>query len=79
MEIFERLDGKSVITVVVDILANYAHFCDLSHPFRSSVVTTSFVETFQKLHGNPKIKVSDRYSIFIEIFWIELLYFLVLN
>eukprot|EP00253_Pinus_taeda_P009341 PITA_09341 len=41
--------------VVVDRLTKYAHFCALSHPFKSSTVSTAFMETVQKLHGNPKI------------------------
>ena len=56
--------GKSVIMVVVDRLNRYAHFCALSHPFKVSIVSTAFMETIQKLHGNPKIIVSDKDPIF---------------
>ena len=56
--------GKSVIMVVVDRLTKYAHFCALSHPFKASTIATAFMETIQKLHGNPKIIVSDRDPIF---------------
>ena len=63
---------KIVIVVVVDRLTMYAHFCALSHPFKSSKATTAFMETIQKLHGNPKIIVSDRDPIFIGNFWKEL-------
>ena len=48
--------GKSVIMVVVDRLTKYAHFCALSHPFKASTIATAFMETIQKLHGNPKIR-----------------------
>ena len=68
--------GKSVIMVVVDRLTKYAHFCALSHPFKSSIVSTAFMETIQKLHGNPKIIVSDRDPIFTGKFGQN--YFLVL-
>ena len=61
--------GKSVIMVVVDRLTKYAHFCALSHPFKVSIVFTAFMETIQKLHGNPKIIVSDRDPIFSGNFW----------
>jgi hypothetical protein len=64
--------GKSVIKVIVDRLTKYAHFCALSYPFKASIVVTTFMEIVQKLHGNPKIIVSDRDPIFTGHFWIEL-------
>jgi transposase InsO family protein len=64
--------GKSVIMVIVDRLTKYAHFCALSHPFKASTVATAFMETVQKLHGSPKIIVSDRDPIFTGHFWTEL-------
>jgi hypothetical protein len=64
--------GKSVIMVIVDRLTKYAHFCALSHPFKASTVSTAFMETVQKLHGSPKIIVSDRDPIFTGHFWTEL-------
>ena len=59
-----KSEGKSVIMVVVDRITKYAHFCALSHPFKTSTVATTFMETIQKLHGNPKVIVSDRDPIF---------------
>ena len=67
-----KSEGKSVIMVVVDRLTKYAHFCALSHPFKSSTVATSFMETIQNLHGNPEIIVSDKDPIFIGNFWTKL-------
>jgi hypothetical protein len=64
-----KSEGKSVIMVIVDRLTKYAHFCALSHPFKSSTVSTTFMETVQKLHGSPKIIVSDRDPIFTGHFW----------
>jgi len=55
--------------VVVDRLTKYAHFCALSHPFKANTISTAFMETIQKLHGNPKIIVNDRDPIFIGNFW----------
>jgi len=55
--------------VVVDKLTKYAHFCALSHPFKASKVSISFMETIQKLHGNPNIIVSDKDPIFTGNFW----------
>jgi IS30 family transposase len=64
--------GKSVIMVIVDRLTKYTHFCALSHPFKASIVATAFMEMVQKLHGSPKIIVSDRDPIFTGHFWTEL-------
>ena len=61
--------GKSVIMVVIDRLTKYAHFCALSHPFKASAVSTAFMETILKIHGNPKIIVRDRDPIFTGNFW----------
>ena len=65
-------EGKSVIMVVVDKLTKYAHFCVLSHPFKVSTVSTAFMQTIQKLHGNPKIIVRERDPIFTGKFWTKL-------
>ena len=59
-----KSEGKSVIMVVVDRLTKYAHFCALSHPFKESAVATTFMDTIQKLHGIPRVTVSDRDPIF---------------
>jgi hypothetical protein len=64
-----KSEGKSVIMVIVDRLTKYAHFFSLSHPFKSSTIVTAFMETVQKLHGSPKIIVSDRDPIFTGHFW----------
>jgi hypothetical protein len=56
--------GMSVIMVIVDRLTRYTLFCALSHPFKSSTISTTFMETVQKLHGSQKIIVSDKNPIF---------------
>jgi len=58
--------------VIVDRLTKYAHFCALSHPFKFSTVSITFMETFQKLHDSPKIILSDRDHIFTGHFWTKL-------
>jgi len=65
-------EGKSVIMMIVDRRTKYAHFFSLSHPFKSSTVSTAFMEKVQKLHGISKIIVSDRDPIFTRHFWTEL-------
>ena len=67
-----KSEGKSVIVVIVDRLAKYTHFCALPHPFKPSIVSITFMETFQKLHGSPKIIVNDRDPIFTGHFWTQL-------
>jgi hypothetical protein len=67
-----KSEGKCVIMVIVDRLTKYAHFCALSHPFKDSTIATAFMDTVQKLHGNPNIIVSDKDPIFTEHFWIDL-------
>ena len=64
-----KSERKRIIMVVFDKLTKYAHFCALSHPFKASTVSTAFMETIQKLHGNPKIIVSDRDPIFTGNLW----------
>ena len=64
-----KSEGRSVIVVVVDRLTKYAHFCALSHPLKASTISTAFMEILQKLHGNPKIIVSERDPIFTGDFW----------
>jgi hypothetical protein len=64
-----KYEGNSVIMVIFDRLTKYAHFCALSHPFKANTVATTFMETVQKLHGRPKIIVSDRDPIFTGRFW----------
>jgi hypothetical protein len=64
-----KFEGKSVIMVIVDRLTKYTHFCALSHPFKASIVANTFMEIVQKLHGIPKIIVSDKDPIFTRNFW----------
>ena len=68
--------GKNVIMVGIDRLANFANLCALSHPFSTSIVATTFMDIVQKLHGNPKVIVSDRDPIFMRKLWIELFSFM---
>ena len=62
--------------VVVDRLIKYAHFCVVSHPFKASTIDTAFMETIQKLNGNPMIIRSDKDPIFTRNFWTEIFFFL---
>jgi hypothetical protein len=64
-----KSEGKSFIMVIVDRLTKYIHFCALSHPFKASTFSTTFMVTVKNLHGIPKIIVSDRDPIFSGHFW----------
>ena len=63
-----RSKGHNVIMVVVDHLTKYAYFIALSHPITASTVAKAFLENIQKLHGTPKVIVSDRDPIFTSHF-----------
>ena len=67
-----KSEGKSVIMVVFDRLTKYVHFCALSHPFKSSTISIAFMETIQKIHGNPNIFVSKTDFIFTRNFQTKL-------
>ena len=62
--------------MIVDKLTMYAHFCALSHPFKANIVSTTFMDTIQKLHRSPKIIVSKKYPIFTRNFWTKLFSYL---
>jgi hypothetical protein len=64
-----KFEGKIVIMVIVDRLTKYAHICALSHPFKASTISTTFMETVQNIHDSPKLIVSDRDPIFTRHFW----------
>jgi hypothetical protein len=64
-----KSEGKSVIMVIVDRLTKYTHFCALSHPIKDNTISTAFMEIVQKLHGIPKLIVSDIDIIFNGQFW----------
>ena len=64
--------GKDSILVVVDRLSKYAHFLPLAHPFTAAIVAQLYFERIFKLHGLPKIIVTDRDRIFLSKFWQEL-------
>ena len=53
-------EGNDSIFVVVDILTRYAHFISISSKAKSIQITDSYVKNIFKLHGFPKVIVSNR-------------------
>ena len=61
--------GYDVIMVVVDRFTKYAHFIPLSHPYTVLSVAQAFVDQIIRLHGPPKMIISDRDRIFTSKLW----------
>lgn len=61
--------GKEVILVVVDRFTRYAHFIPLAHPYTVLSVAQAFVDNIIRLHGPPKLIISDRDRIFTSKLW----------
>ena len=64
-------DGKNKILVVVDKLTKYAHFIGVKRTNSTKETAEAFCKNIYKLHGFPKIIVSDRDAKFKGNFWRE--------
>ena len=64
-------DGKDKILLVVDRLTKYAHFIRVKRTDSAKETAKSFCKNIYKLHGFPKIIVSDRDAKFKVKFWRE--------
>ena len=64
-------DGKDKILVVVDQLTKYAHFIGIKKTDSAKQIIEMFCKNIYKLHGFPKIIVSDRDAKFTSNFWKE--------
>ena len=53
-------DGKDKIFVVVDRLTKYAHFMAIKKTDTTKQIVDVFCKNIYKLHGFPKVIVSDR-------------------
>lgn len=60
------------ILVIVDKFTKYGHFIPLAHAYTAMTVAQVFVEHVYKLHGLPKIIISDRDKVFTSNFWQQL-------
>ena len=63
-----KLDGFSVIFVIVDRLSKYAHFVPLKHPYTTLTVASAFLREVVRLHRIPESNVSDGDRVFLSLF-----------
>ena len=63
--------GKDKILVVVDRLMKYAHFMGINQTESAKKIAEVFCKNIYKLHGFPKIIVSDGDTKFTSNFWKE--------
>ncbi|GMI71757.1 hypothetical protein HRI_000845000 [Hibiscus trionum] len=61
------------ILVIIDKYTKYGHFLPLAHPFTATEAASIYLDNVFKLHGSPKVIISDRDRIFTSIFWKELM------
>lgn len=74
MDFIDRLpmsDGKDKIFVVVDRLTKYAHFMAVKRTKSTKQIAKIFCKDIYKLHGLPKVIVSDKDVRFKGNFWKE--------
>jgi hypothetical protein len=60
------------IMVAIDKLSKYAHFIPLKSTYKDINVAEIFMKKFFRLHGIPKMVISDRDVKFTSTFWKEL-------
>jgi hypothetical protein len=73
IEALPKVQGKTVILSVVDLLSKYCHFIPLAHPYTAESVAHAFFADIVRLHGVPQSIVSDRDPVFTSAFWQELM------
>jgi hypothetical protein len=64
-----KSEGKGAIFMVVDRLTKYAHFCGIQSTYTESQVEKVFMKEIHRLHGFPKVVVSNRDPKFTGQFW----------
>lgn len=69
IETLPNAKGKSVIWVVVDRMTKYSNFIALQHPHTAEGLAEIYLNQVYKLHGFPRIIISDRDVVFQSAFW----------
>jgi hypothetical protein len=72
IEALHKVNGKSVLLIVVDRFSKAAHFIPLAHPYTATSVARAFFAEVVRLHGFPSTVVSDWDPVFTSSFWREL-------
>lgn len=65
IEGLSKVNGKSMLFVVVDRFFKFAHFITLSHPYTAIIVAQAFFSTVFRLHGIPESIVSNSFLLAI--------------
>jgi hypothetical protein len=63
-----RVNGKSVILMVIDHFSKYCHFLPLDHPYITMSVVHLFFDNIVKLHSIPSSIVSNQDIVFTSNF-----------
>ena len=71
IEWFPLSEVKDKILVVVDRLTKYAHLMGVKKIYSNKKIAEVFYKNIYKLHGFPKIIVSDKDAKFTSNFWKE--------
>ncbi|PKI34301.1 hypothetical protein CRG98_045299 [Punica granatum] len=64
--------GKTIILTVIDRLSKYGHFIALPAHITSHRVAEVFVNNIIRLHGVPRVIITDRDPKFMHSFWQEI-------
>ncbi|CAN6212014.1 unnamed protein product [Urochloa humidicola] len=67
-----KSNNFDTILVVVDKFTKYGHFVPITHPYTALSVAKKYMDNIYKLHGMPKILISDRDRVFTSALWKEL-------
>lgn len=70
-----RSNGYDTIMVVIDKFSKYAHFVHLAQPFIDMKITKPYMHHIYRLHGLPKLMISDWDKVFKSILWQQLFIF----
>jgi len=65
-------DNYNALLVVIDKFTKYGHFIPIKHPFTALQIAQVFMNHVYKLHGLPKIIISDRDRVFTSAIWQQL-------
>ncbi|CAO2206554.1 unnamed protein product [Urochloa humidicola] len=60
------------ILVIIDKFTKYGHFVPMTHPYTALTVAQTYMNNIYKLHGMPKVIISDRDRVFTSTLWQEL-------